>query len=518
MTLKTSYDLSTLALLVGCKAQQLGYYIYKRPLTLQYRTFRIPKKSGGTREISAPSTNLRIIQQNLALELDKLRLFKPCVNGFVTGRNIRRNASAHVSERFVLNIDLEDFFGSINYGRVFGLLSKPPYSIHRKVAAAIAKACTVNNALPQGAPTSPVISNLVCAKMDSELVRFAAQNRCKYTRYADDLTFSTSKSSMPFASNKESVDGSTYCEISTTLRAIIESNGFTINEKKVRLRDRTARQEVTGLIVNERVNVKRRFVREVRAMIHAWEKFGLTAATKEHQTKYGGKPHFEFVLRGKIEFIGQIRGRPDPLFRKLATKFNALPTSGQIRLALSPEEIAKQATWVIEHDGDGQGTAFIVERYGLVTCAHCIDAGLYIYHPDNPAKKFAVQVIDEDKHRDLAILQLPAELRSISPIPIHKGPQLKDGADLILYGYPNHFAARPVRIEHGKLIRTFPKGAVSYFEITPKIIGGNSGGPLLTNALELVGIAVAGLNGSTTLSNAEFFAINAGELTAWLKR
>src|SRR6185437_14507379 len=103
-----------------------------------------------------------------------------------------------------------------------------------------------------GAPTSPVLSNLICSKMDSELVRLATMHRCKYTRYADDLTFSTSRTSMPLASIQRSVEGQLYCEIVEVLRKTIEANGFKINQKKVRLRDRATRQEVTGLIVNTR--------------------------------------------------------------------------------------------------------------------------------------------------------------------------------------------------------------------------------------------------------------------------
>lgn len=506
-----------LAYVLDCTAQQLGYYIYKRPLHYQYKVFSIRKKSGAPRPISAPSTNLKIIQRNLARELDDLRFFKPCVNGFVKGRDIRRNASVHVGERFVLNIDLEDFFGSINYGRVFGLLSKPPHSIHPKIAAAIAKACTLNNSLPQGAPTSPVLSNLVCAKMDSELIRFASLNRCKYTRYADDLTFSTNRSSMPIASLNRAADGTSYCEISSTLRAIIESNGFRINEKKLRLRENTTRQEVTGLIVNQRVNVKRDFVRQVRAMLHAWRKFGLANAALEHQTKHHGKGGFEAVVRGKIEFIGQIRGRADLVFRKLALQFNALSSSGTIRTNLTSEEIARQATWVIEHDGDEQGTAFLVEKYGLVTCFHCLGNNPYIYHPDNPTKHFPVSVLASNKDKDLAQLNVPTELSGVAPIPLYKGPPLKNGTEVILYGYPNHTVAKPIRVEEGKLIRTFPRSGTSYLEITPKIIGGNSGGPLLTNTHQVSGIAVLGLNGSVKLTHAEFFAVNITELIGWLK-
>jgi RNA-directed DNA polymerase len=153
MPLTNAFNLHSLAFVLGCTTKQLGFYLYKRSTPGQYKNFEIRKKRGGTRTISAPSTNLKIIQRHIARELEALRFFKPCVNGFVKGRDIRRNAYAHVDRRFVLNVDLEDFFGSINFGRVYGLLTRPPYGIHPKVAAAIAKACTLDNRLPQGAPS-----------------------------------------------------------------------------------------------------------------------------------------------------------------------------------------------------------------------------------------------------------------------------------------------------------------------------------------------------------------------------
>jgi RNA-directed DNA polymerase len=517
MDLTEADNLASLAVVLNCSAKKLGYYIYKIPISAQYKQFTIPKKRGGTRTISAPASNLKIIQRNLARELSKLRDFKPSVNGFVSGRNIKRNATSHVAQRYLLNIDLEDFFGSINFGRVYGLLSKPPYSINKQVAAAIAKACTLNNVLPQGAPSSPVITNLICAKMDSELVRLANALGCRYSRYADDLTFSTTRRTMPLATNQMGEDGSIICELNPTLRAIVEANGFRINEDKTRLRHRETRQEVTGLIVNRRINVKRSMVRQVRAMLHAWRKFGLAKAQEDFEKEYDGRSNFESSVRGKIEFIGQIRERPDVVFKKLAVQYNKLSATDKIRTVLTPEEVAKQATWVIESDTDVQGTAFFVEKYGLVTCAHCIGANPYIYHPADPAKKITVKVMNVDSHRDLAVLDVPSELKTLVPIPFYKGAALKDGTEVILFGYPNHYLARPVRIEQGKLIRTFPKSAVMYLEITPKIIGGNSGGPLLNNSYELIGLAVLGLSGSITLTAAEFFAVSATELVSWLK-
>jgi RNA-directed DNA polymerase len=517
MDLTKAYDLASLAAILDCSAKQLGYYIYKRELTRQYKQFRIKKRSGGHRTIRAPATNLKIIQRSIVRELSKLVRFKPCVTGFVKGRDIKRNASIHVGQRHVLNIDLQDFFGTINYGRVYGLLTKKPHNIAPKVGAALAKACTLENVLPQGAPTSPILSNLVCAKMDAELNRYAMANKCVYSRYADDLTFSTNRQFMPMAALNLNSEGMPVTEIAKSLRAIIESNGFTINEKKLRLSSRDRRQVVTGLVVNKRVNVRRSAVREVRAILHAWEKFGLVGASKIFNEKYNGNGFdFESVVRGKIGFIGQIRGRPDEIFKKLALKFNQLAIGGKIRTALSNAEIADQAVWVIEHDGDTQGTAFFLEGAGIVTCAHCLGANPFVYHPADHTKHFPVKVKTEDSHRDLAVLEIPAELKNVVPLSLHKGNASPNGADIILLGYPNHFAAAPVRVEGGKLIRTFSKSAVSYLEISPKIIGGNSGGPVLNDKHQVIGVAVLGMSGSTKLTSAEFLAVNATELAALL--
>jgi RNA-directed DNA polymerase len=511
--LRSATDLNDLAGLIGCSGKQLGYYIYKRPIRSQYKQFTIRKKRGGSRTISAPATNLKIIQKNIARALAQLRDFKPCVTGYVSGRDIRRNANPHVSQATVLNVDLEDFFGSINFGRIYGMLSKPPYSINPKIAAAIAKACTLDNILPQGAPSSPIISNLICSKMDSELTKLASTRNLRYTRYADDLTFSSSGRNMPLATLTVQPDGTSYCELSPTLTSIIESNGFRINLEKVRLSPKTRRQEVTGLIVNRRLNVKRRLVREVRAMLHAWRKFGVAAAQVHFFAYSGRSSNFEAVIRGKIGFIGQIRGRPDSVFRKLAGQFNSLATGPKISTTLSPSEIAKQAVWVIENGNGEQGTAFFADGFGLLTCNHCLGPSLKIYHPADHTKTFPVKVIKADPHRDIAILNVPTELSGVVPIPIHAGAAPADGSPITLLGYPSHHAARPIRIEAGTLLRTYPRSGVSYLEITSKIVGGNSGGPILNENFEVIGIAVLGLNGEIDLKSTEFLAVNATEIS-----
>lgn len=449
----------------------------------------------------------------MARELSALFHFRTSVNGFIKGRDIKRNASAHAGQRHILNIDLENFFPTINYGRVYGLLSKSPHGLAPKVAAAIAKACTLKNELPQGAPTSPVLSNLICAKMDAELSRFAAANKCIYSRYADDMTFSTNRQSMPLASLGLDAEGKPQTIIAKALRDIIETNGFLINEKKSRLTSRARRQIVTGLVVNRRVNVRRSYIREVRAMLFAWQKFGLTAAQKKFdETYFGNGRDYESVVRGKIGFIGQIRGRPDAAFKKLALQFNKLAVGGKIRTELSPLEIASQAVWVLEHDGDAQGSAFFLKDVGIVSCAHCVGKNPYIYHHADHSKKFPLVLKKKDDHRDLAIFEVPPPLKDVHPLPRYNGGALDNGTSITLLGYPNHAAAAPVRIEQGTLIRSFPRFGVLYIEITAKIIEGNSGGPVLNEKYETIGVAAKGISGPTKLPSAEFLAIHANEL------
>ena len=151
-----------------------------------------------------------------------------------------------------------------------------PYSLPEEVATVLAQICCCNNSIPQGAPTSPVISNMICARLVSDLHRLAQRYNCLYTRYADDVTFSTRTSKFPksLARTEETTTG-----MDTTaageLQKIVEDNGFTVNARKTRVQTKLQRQAITGITINEFPNVTRRYLNQVRAMLHAWEKFGL---------------------------------------------------------------------------------------------------------------------------------------------------------------------------------------------------------------------------------------------------
>ncbi|MBX9253708.1 RNA-directed DNA polymerase [Desmonostoc muscorum CCALA 125] len=304
---------------------RLVYHIYLVEPDKRYKTFEISKKSGGIRQISTPITALKIIQKKLNQVLQTVYEIKPSVHGFVTGKNIVTNAQAHTKKRYVLNLDLTDFFPSINFGRVRGMFMATPYGLHPDVATVLAQICCHNNQLPQGAPTSPIVTNMICAKMDSQLQRLAKEYKATYTRYADDITFSTTLPKFPeelaYLVAEEHVD-KTF--IGNRLLSIINDNGFEVNQQKIRLQSRGNHQAVTGLTTNQFPNVDRMYVRQVRAMLHACAKFGLEASEKQYQENYEkktrsiakDKPSFKQVLRGKIAFIGMVKGNDDPIYLK----------------------------------------------------------------------------------------------------------------------------------------------------------------------------------------------------------
>lgn len=202
--LRGARGLHGIADFIGYQPKGLAYILYGIPDQRKYSEFEIPKKSGGERRIRSPIEKLKRVQRRLAerlsiclSEIDNIEGVKrECTlsHGFRPDLDIATNAAPHVRRRWVFNIDLEDFFPSINFGRVRGYFIKNRhFALDETSATIIAQICCWNNELPQGAPTSPVISNLIASNLDISLNRFARRNRCTYTRYADDITFSTNK-------------------------------------------------------------------------------------------------------------------------------------------------------------------------------------------------------------------------------------------------------------------------------------------------------------------------------------
>lgn len=268
----------------------------------QYHTFQIPKKSGGFRNITAPTGKLKRIQSFIADVLSDIVHFDSSVNGFVKGRSVVSNARMHLGKNYILNIDLKDFFPSITAEMVQRALAVNGF---KSVSQTITALCTwtedvdddlPEQVLPQGAPTSPILSNLVCRLLDYRLQMLADRYGQTYSRYADDITFSS--------------DHSVYSKNSgfwTELRGIVSSCGFAINEEKTRLLRQGCRKEVTGITVGDKLNVSRKWLKNLRAAIFQMEMFGCSEQERSR-------------IRGKLSYLKMVRG-DDELYTRLFYRY-----------------------------------------------------------------------------------------------------------------------------------------------------------------------------------------------------
>ncbi len=321
-TLKAAQSLSDLAEILEFKPKGLSFILYKQPAAAKYQTFQIPKKRGGQRTISAPIDALKVLQRKLADLLQdcadeinkKTKRRDQIAHGFKRRRSIITNARRHRHRRWVFNVDLEDFFPSINFGRVRGYLIKNrDFELHEDVATTIAQIACHENALPQGSPCSPVISNLVAHVLDMHLVKLASGAGCTYTRYADDLTFSTNERRFPAEIAVPSATegaGSHEWVPGEKLDTIIERAGFRVKAKKTHMMYRSSRQEVTGIVVNEKINVRWPYRHNVRAMVHKLVTTGsfdvVRVTRKDGQAVFERRTGTLDELHGMLGFIDSV--------------------------------------------------------------------------------------------------------------------------------------------------------------------------------------------------------------------
>ena len=282
---------------LGIPRSKFTHILYSKKPDSYYTTFEIPKRNGESRTICAPSGDLKALQVKLANTLWvyqksiwEERGIKPNIShAFEKKKSIITNAKIHRNKRFVLNLDLENFFDSFHFGRVQGYFEKNcNFKLPHEVAVILAQLTCYKGCLPQGAPSSPIITNFICQALDIYLLRVAKKYKLDYTRYADDLTFSTND--RHFLDNHENF----LAEVSIAIKRA----GFSINEKKTRLQFKDSRQEVTGLIVNKKLNVNRAYVRKTRSMAHRLYSKG--------EYLIDGKPGTLKQLEGRFSFIDQL--------------------------------------------------------------------------------------------------------------------------------------------------------------------------------------------------------------------
>ena len=307
--------------------KQLEFYSNDKYAPKRYRTFRIRKKSGGLREIKAPYYQLNIILRMLNIALGSIYEPDSVAMGFAPGRSVVKNAQIHTGHNYVFNIDLKDFFPSIPQGRIWKRLQLKPFNFSLEIANVVAGLCCSynkeqdKNVLPQGAPTSPLLTNAVCCNLDRKMKGLAKRFGLHYSRYADDMTFSSMHNVYQNGS-----------EFRTELFRIISEQGFTINDKKTRLLKTGCRQEVTGLTVNTKANVSRKYIQDLRWILNVWEKYGYAKAYALFYPRYKvekgyikkGEPVMENVIGGKLDYLRMVRGATNHAYKKLQTRFDKL--------------------------------------------------------------------------------------------------------------------------------------------------------------------------------------------------
>ena len=293
----------------------------------KYKTFQIRKKSGGVREINAPCYQLALLLHILNILFRAIYSPNESAKGFVEGRSVVDNAKMHAGHHYVFNIDLKDFFPSIPQARVWARIQLPPFNFTKPIANVVAGLCCQIKAdgsvsvLPQGAATSPLLTNAICDKLDRRMRGVANRFGLHYSRYADDMTFSSMHNVYK--------EGSAF---RMEIKRIIEDQGFVMNDAKTRLLRDGERQEVTGLTVNKVPNVSRQYISDLRWILSVWEKEGYAVAYSKFYPKYKhdkgyikkGEPIMENVIGGKLNYLKMVRGKDNEACRKLFERFNRL--------------------------------------------------------------------------------------------------------------------------------------------------------------------------------------------------
>lgn len=495
---------------LGLSEQELKKITYYR--ARMYREFSIAKGQGKVRLIKAPDDRLKYFQHKIAVKLMAMYSPRHPVHGYVPGRSVKTNAQAHLGRRFVVNIDLKDYFPSISERRVRGMLIA--LNLDWAVAETIATLCCVGGQLPQGAPSSPVLSNMICFRLDKMLMALAKQTRCIYTRYADDITFSSHQPPTGIFNVGVPPAGRFTPELlSERMLDVFSKNGFVIHPEKCHYADRNSRRIVTGVKVNEILNVDRRYVRNLRAAIFSIEKLGLQDAQEKFRDTHGGTASLASYLRGKIAYLSHIKGNTDPVVRGITLRYNACFPDAQIDVVPTPTEMRDRSVWVLDNDeAIEQGTVFFLHQVGLVTAEHCIKAAgeVELYHPSKPANKFKARVKNTDARRDLAILEhdIPAteffELE-LSPNPANIGDQVT------AIGYPEYAPGDGINVRVGTVNAFKTRNLVQQFEVSQTLSQGMSGGPVINVYNQVVGVIHRG--GADEQRN---FAIFIKELTDWI--
>jgi RNA-directed DNA polymerase len=525
---------SDVAAFFNTTTKRLFYLLYARGRP-QYHLFFIPKASGGQRRICSPPSIVAFFQEKLLSCITSCVVFKDPVHGFTTDRSVVTNAKRHLDAKLILNIDLLDFFPTFHFGRVRGVFLKKPFSFPTPVASVLAQTCCFNGMLPQGASTSPIISNLICRRLDRDLARVAKKNACRYTRYADDITFSTEAPTFPasLVAVPPTLQNVTPT-LGAELLAILAKHSVVLNPSKSRMRSKSERQEVTGIIVNEKINVPRAFVRNIRSILHDCELNGLQIAIQrflridKRKTRLGASPALLGHLRGKLDYLKMVRGADDLIYARLAVRAEKIaPTKGYgiplFGRCLDHIPLFGESVWVLlglDNMGNDltNGTAFTLNGVGIVSARHVFEEGKklgacrwVLRNAEHPIKEHQVTAYRADPHVDLAVLDCQAPT-SASLCTESQGTQ--HGDKIRLVGFPKwHSIADKMSVQRAQTVQIKVVSAIQHIITDGTVLGGGSGGPILSEGGRVIGVALwdgtnpIAQNGGVSISHINYAAV-----------
>ncbi|MET3151303.1 UNVERIFIED_ORG: RNA-directed DNA polymerase [Stenotrophomonas geniculata] len=324
---------------LGIDEKKILFILYKLSDSEKYKEFAIPKRNGGTRTISAPLKSLKFIQKQISSVLYEICPPRLMAKGYVPGRGIYDHAAQHRRKSIVVATDIKNFFPSIHFGRVRGLFLAPPFLFTTEIATILAQLCCKNGQLPQGSPSSPAISNIICRSLDLQLLSFAKKHRLSVSRYADDICFSTnqkrhSSDLLGLIPTHGYVAGAKLCKI-------FERSGFSLNPKKFKISKDNSQQMVTGLVVNNGVATPRRWRRQLRTLLHLRRKFDEKTATavvnnwtSPPPSRKGSANSIDRLIQGKSSFARYLDSRTGTNY--VASLHRAFPALRELLPRVTP--------------------------------------------------------------------------------------------------------------------------------------------------------------------------------------
>lgn len=306
-------EIDNLASLLQSTTLQLMRLRFEKP----YLTFEVSKNKGKQRLIESPKGELKKVLRILSNYLHCVYFFSrtPAAYGFIQQprnaakqKNILTNAKLHCGKKYLLNIDLKDFFHQVSHIRVISIFRSPPFNFNMELSNFLSELTTYKNRLPMGSPTSPVLSNFATIKMDNELLTLSHQKRLRYSRYVDDLTFSSN----------EPIDAAHFYSI----YAIISQMGFRINQDKLNWMGEQDEKMVTGLVLKDKPQVTADYIKDLESNLEKLKHVLHIPGIMQQDKSREWIEAFEEHLLGKMRFLRMINGPDDFMVKKMYNLYN----------------------------------------------------------------------------------------------------------------------------------------------------------------------------------------------------